>query len=186
MKCSDCGLDSCVLKEIELTGRLCLSTVSSVTSSTSFLSAEPQTQPGHVARPARHHSHLALCASTARTQKHLKCMLWAPSCCIKNPSFHTLWRLEKSYRLFCFATFSNLCWLQVWFHFSAIKMPLLSCTLLIILYTWKLTSAFAASTDILACSFIVLSHPAPMCLFSAYSSLFSMPALLHLFPPLLL
>lgn len=48
--------------------------MSSVTSSPSFLSAKPQTQPDHVARPARYRSHLAVYAATMVTQKQLKFM----------------------------------------------------------------------------------------------------------------
>lgn len=112
MKCSDCGLDSCVLKEIELTG--------------GYVSIQwAQWPPPPHSYQSSPRPSLAMSPGQLVPTRIWQCgqlqwghsAIWniclrGPRCCIRNPSYHrgrkcTLWRLEKSYWLFCSSTFPH-------------------------------------------------------------------------------
>lgn len=162
MKCSDCNLDSRVLKDIELTGSYVSIQWAWWPFSTSHLSAKPQTQLGCVAWPACQCSRLAMWAATAGTESHWKCMpqrtdmLYQKYKLSQWQKIHALEKLQELLAIL-FLHFSSLVFTQLhlWVHFSATEIPLLSHSPFILSPTWLLTPSCAVS-------FFAYSSPRPL------------------------
>lgn len=178
-KCSDCGLDSCVLKEIELTGGYVSIQWAQWPPPPHSYQPSPRLSlamlPGHLV-----HARIWQCGQLQWGHSAIwNLCLRGPGCCIRNPSYHhgRECTLKRNYWLFCSSTFSPLVFTQLHLrvHFYTIEIPLLFCSPPILSQTWLLAPSSAAFTNIPPCSFVV-SSPHPACslhfLPLAYCSIF--------------